>query len=512
MSVTELTAHARERPDHPAFVVPGLGARTYAELDDRSSRLAAHLVHARGLEPEAVVAILMDNVPEYAEACWAPLRSGLRVAPLNTHLHVDELGALLRAAAPGAILTDAANAERVDPALRLVAGEELDAVLAGTHRLPDAEERAGARLVYSSGTTGLPKAMREPLPPAAENPDAPLPPPRLGPLMARLGVDQDAVVLSPGPAYHSAPYGFTSTTQRLGGTAVITAGRFDPEACLRQVAELRVTHLHLVPTMLVRLLRLPKDVRATLTGTAASTLRAIVLGGAPCPPLVKAQALDLFGPIVHEYYGASEGYGQTYVSPREALQRPGTIGRLVKGTVHVTGEDGAEIPPGEVGRIWFAGTPQVTYDSDDEKTQAARDPRGWSRVGDLGRVDDDGYLYLAGREGLTVITGGVNVHPQEVEDVLVAHPAVEDAGAFGVPDEEYGELLVALVTPSATGARAAADGTLPDVLREHCRAQLSRHKCPRAIVVTGSVPRSPAGKLRVKDAQAQYQEVHACPK
>lgn len=515
MSATELTAHAASRPGHPAFVVPGRATRTYSELDDRSSRLAAVLRNA-GLQPDDVVAVVMNNVVEFAEAVWAPLRSGLRVAPLNTHQLPAELGALLRAAKPAAILTDPSTAELaaaaldgtgVDPRVALTAGPELDAALAQADRLPDADERPGARLVYSSGTTGLPKAIREPLPEHA--PGTPLPPPRLASLMARLGIGEDAVVLSPGPAYHSAPFGFMATTQRLGGTALSAAERFDPRTCLQQVEAYGVTHLHLVPTMLVRLLRLPAAERAAFAEGAGSRLRAVVLGGAPCAPQIKADAMSWLGQIVHEYYGASEGYGQTSVSPQEAMTRPGTVGRLVTGRIEVTDADGAAVPPGTIGRVWFSGTPQVTYDGDPQRTAQARDARGWSTVGDVGHVDSGGYLYLAGRDGDLVITGGVNIHPQEVEDVLVAHPGVEDAGAFGVPDDEYGELLVALVRPSELGATESVSA-LTTTLQAWCRERLSRHKCPRSIVVCGSIPRSPAGKLRVTDARIQYQEVLAC--
>ncbi|WP_354700589.1 Bile acid-coenzyme A ligase [Paraconexibacter sp. AEG42_29] len=499
MSATELTRHARERPGHPAFVVAGGdgGTRTYAELEDRSSRLASVLLGA-GLQPDDVVAVVMDNRVEFAEAMWAPLRSGLRVAALNTHLHPAELQALLRAAAPRAIITDRPptgaehpscppHAGRMDvrpsrPLLRISVGSQLESLLAAAARLDPAHERAGARIAYSSGTTGLPKAIAEPLPDRAGDGDA-LPPPRLAPLMELLGIGADSVVLSPGPCYHSAPFGFTSTTQRLGGTAVTSADRFDPQACLDAVREHGVTHLHLVPTMLVRLLRLPQDARAAFA--AASPLQAVVLGGGACAPQVKADALEWLGPIVHEYYGASEGYGQTYASPLDAVAHPGTIGRPVSGTIAVTDPaDGSDAPVGVTGRITF----------------------GRGGFGDLGHLDEDGFLYLDGRESQVVISGGVNVHPQEVEDRLLAHAAVLDAAVFGVPDDEYGERLVALVHLVAdTDAH-----DLPAELAAHCREQLAGFKCPRTILLTDSIPRSAAGKLRVSDARIHYQEVLAC--
>lgn len=470
MGATELTRHAAERPEQLAWVVADgaatAGARTYAELDERSSRLAAAL-RARGLRDDDLVAVLLENVVQYAEVVWAALRSGLRVAPMNVHLTADELYRLLGAAAPAHLVRSVS---------------EIEALLAAApDRLPEDDESPGARLTYSSGTTGLPKALPEPRP-DPPGPGAPLPPPRLQPLMDLLGIGGASVVLSPGPCYHAAPLGFSFTTMRLGGTAMTCAGRFDAQRTLDAVVAHGVTHLHLVPTMLVRMLRLPNPSRTAFARAAAGTLQAVVLGGAPCAPATKAAALDWLGEIVHEYYGASEGIGQTHASPQDARLAPGTVGRPVRGAVRIVDPaTGDPAPVGAAGRVVF--------------------DRG--TAGDLGHLDAHGLLHLDGREGQTVITGGVNVHPQEAEDALLAHPAVLDAGVFGVEDEEYGERLVALVQlidPPPAGADAAA-------LAAHCRTTLSGPKVPRTIIVTGSVPRSPAGKLLVRAARAHLQEI-----
>ena len=496
----EITEHAIARPGHPAFGVAGGEYRSYAEVDDRSAALADALYY-RGVRPGDVLALVLGNVVEWAEVAWAGLRSGLLVAALNHHLRPHELGELLVTAEPTAVVVSAECADLVDAALngrdisllRVAvgggSGEDLETLLVNTPAIAHHEARPGARITYTSGTTGIPKAIREPFP------EGELAPIRLAPLMSRLGIGADSVVLSPAPCYHSAPFGFATTTQRLGGTA-LTMSRFDVRSCAAAVTQDEVTHLHLVPTMLYRLLRAP-DVTAQLTTGA---LEAIVLGGAPCAPELKAEAQDRLGAIVHEYYGASEGYGQTHVSPAEALARPGTVGRAVGGGLHITDRDGRELSPGEVGRVWFSGTAPVTYAGDRERTAAARDPRGWSTVGDLGYLDEEEFLFLVGRESQVVISGGVNIHPQEVEHALQSHPAVCDAAVFGVPDPEWGESLVALVVPNELNA----DEVLLDQLRAHCQARLARAKCPREMRLALGIPRSPAGKVLVAEARTTF--------
>jgi long-chain acyl-CoA synthetase len=507
----DLPRIAALRPDHDAFGIAGESARrTFGDLDDRSRRLAAALAGDHGLRPGDVVAVVLENVLEWADVVWAGLRSGLFVAPLSHHLPPDGLRRVLGVAQPSAIVVSAGCADLVDAALggsaglrtsgdgaipRIAVGggpgRDLEDVIAGAPDTP-APERAGARIVYTSGTTGPPKAIREQLPDG----DAPL---RLGPLMTAVGIDRDAVVLSPGPAYHSAPFGFTTSVQRLGGTA-LSMRRFDVEGVVRAVEREGVSHLQLVPTMLHRILR-HDDGSAVERLASTGALRGIVLGGGACAAGLKTEALERLGPIVHEYYGASEGLGQTYVGPADAAARPGTVGRPVAGSVHVTGPDGTELPAGEVGRVWFASGRDVTYEGDEHATAAARDPRGWSTVGDLGHVDGDGFLFLDGRESQVVVTGGVNVHPQHAEDALVAHPAVADATAFGVPDDEWGERLVAIVRPVDPSAGGDLVATLRDHLREAIATPAAR---PRELRLVDEVPRAAGGKVDVPAARAAF--------
>ncbi|WP_026909934.1 AMP-binding protein [Patulibacter minatonensis] len=509
----DLPRIAALRPAHDAFGIAGASPRrTFGDLDERSRRLAASLA-GLGVGPGDVVAVLLENVLEWADVVWAGLRSGLLVAPLSHHLPPEGLRRVLTIADPAAVVVSAGCAELADAALagglprsdgdgprvplRIAVGGgpglPLEDLIAGAPATP-APERAGARIVYTSGTTGPPKAIREQLPDG----DAPL---RLGPLMTAVGIDRDAVVLSPGPAYHSAPFGFTTSVQRLGGTA-LSMRRFDVDGVVRAVEDEAVSHLQLVPTMLHRILRDPSAVDRL---RASGGLRGIVLGGGACAAGLKAEALDRLGPIVHEYYGASEGLGQTYVGPADAAARPGTVGRPVKGSVHVTGPDGTELAAGAIGRVWFGGGRDVTYEGDDAATAAARDPRGWSTVGDLGHLDEDGFLYLDGRESQVVVTGGVNVHPQHAEDALLAHPRVADATAFGVPDDEWGERLVAILRPVDGDA-----GDLVADLREHLRAELAQPAArPRELRIVAEVPRAAGGKVDVPAARAAFADARA---
>ncbi len=490
--------HAVTRPDHPALVMTDGPQLTYAELDRTSTQLA-RVLRDNGARPGDTLAIVMENRVEWATAIWAGMRTGMFVAPLNSHLKAQELAYILGDCEPVAVVTSAAREEEVRTALDdagtgtgVFVAEQLATALNAVDAAPLEHERLGARMLYSSGTTGRPKGIRQPLKdlhPA----DAP---PRLGGLMDRLGISPDTVLLSPAPNYHAAPFTFLLVVQNLGGT-VVSLPRFDAEHLLAAIDAHRVTHVQVVPTMLSRLLRLPAATRARYD---LGSLEVLVTSGAPCSRELKAAAMDWLGPVVHEYYGASEGYGQTHVSPAEALQRPGTVGRALKGTIHVTDAAGHELGHGEVGRIWFAGTDPVTYHRDDEKSRRARNDRGWSTVGDLGHVDADGYLYLAGRESHTIISGGVNVYPAEIEELLTTHPQVTDVAVIGIPDEDLGEAVHAVVQ-AGPGADTV---TLADELTALCRAHLAGFKRPRSFDFVEALPRTPTGKLRKDEVRRPY--------
>lgn len=471
---------------------------TYGQLDLRSRRLAGRLAGA-GVAVGSTVAIVMENDPAYFEAVWAAQRAGVYYVPVNWHLTAQEVDYLVTDSGAGAVLcspkllplVDVARTHLQPPALELVltseGGDPDDtAPPDGVPTGPSAPspEVDGAIMFYSSGTTGRPKGIRRPL--SGRPFGAPGFLDKL--LVERYGFGPDSVYLSPAPLYHAAPLGWSMAVHRIGGTVVVM-DHFDPEALLVAIEQYRVTHVQLVPTMMVRLLKLPAERRAAAD---LSSLQMVVHAAAPCPVEVKRQMLAWLGPIVHEYYAGSEGNGLCAIGPEEWLAHPGSVGRPLFGELHIVGDDGNELPPGEVGTIYFGGTPPFEYHNDPEKTRQAFDAHGWSTLGDLGYVDPDGYLYLSDRRTNLVISGGVNIYPREVEDVLVLHPAVADVAVLGEPHEELGQQVVAFVELADPDT---ASDELADALIEHCRAHLAQFKCPRRIVFDQDLPRTPTGKL-----------------
>jgi acyl-CoA synthetase (AMP-forming)/AMP-acid ligase II len=343
------------------------------------------------------------------------------------------------------------------------------------------DEHDGGWMFYSSGTTGRPKGILPPLPPAVLGAPSFL----TQMLTGLFGFSADTVYLSPAPLYHASPAGWTTGTHRLGGTVVVME-RFDPVELLAAVERHRVTHVQLVPTHMIRLLELPESVRR---GFDLSSLERVVHAAAPCPVDVKRACIDWLGPIVHEYYSGSEGAGFCTIGPEEWLAHPGSVGRSMTGAIHILGDDREELPMGEEGEVWFETSRTFAYHRDPEKTAAAWDPRGWSWLGDIGRVDDEGYLYLTDRASHMIISGGVNIYPREAEDVLVAHPAVADVAVVGTPDPDMGEQVTAFVQ-----LHDGAHATEPELV-EWCRARLSHFKCPREVRFVDQLPRLPTGKL-----------------
>ncbi|WP_255638187.1 AMP-binding protein [Amycolatopsis sp. DSM 110486] len=480
---------ARERPGARAYVMAPSGeSLTYAELEARSNQVA-HVLRERGIGPGGTLLLVLENRLEWPVLVAAGMRSGLYVTPVNWHLRSGELGPLLAEAvgdgASCAIVTSARCADVVAEALREVGKpalllsvdpggepEFLGDAVAGLPEAPIDGELLGARVLYSGGSTGRPKAFRQQL--LGVHPaDAPA---RHAGLAAKLELAADTVFLSPAPNYHAAPFTFQLITLSLGGT-VVCLDRFDAEGSLAAIAAHGVTHSQWVPTMLLRLLRLSPEARSRHD---LSSHRVAFTSGAPCPPEVKTAVMDWWGPILHEYYGASEGYGHTYVGPHDALAHPGTVGKPLSGSVHVTDDGGREVPAGTVGKVWFAPGGSAYRNAGDAGADLCS-------VGDLGSLDEDGFLYLVGREGHTIISGGVNVYPTEVEDTLLTHPAVADAAVIGLPDPEFGEGVTAVVEPA--GAVSGAE------LIEYCRERLAGFKAPRRVEFVVSLPRLPTGKL-----------------
>ncbi len=484
-----LAAWAQRRPDHPAVIMAASGAvRTYAELDDRSVRLA-RMLRSRGLRTGDHLAVLVGNEPLFFDAVWAAMRTGLFVTPINWHLAPAEAGYIVRDCDATALISSDLVADVVaalDPAdLAAVAlhlaGAEAEHAIAEAEPGPVDDEHEGGWMFYSSGTTGRPKGILPPRSPA------PLGAPSFLTMMlgGMFGFDADTTYLCPAPLYHAAPAGWSTGVHRLGGTTVVLEA-FDPIGLLEAIERYRVTHVQLVPTHMIRLLKLPEAQRARFD---LSSLQVVVHAAAPCPVEVKRAFLEWVGPIVHEYYSGSEGAGFCCIGPEDWLAHPGSVGRSMAGPIHVLGPDGDELPPGEEGEVWFETTRPFEYHKDPEKTASVWHERGWSWMGDIGRVDDDGFLYLTDRASHMIISGGVNIYPRETEDVLVMHPEVVDVAVLGTPDEEMGEQVTAFVQLE-DGATVT-----PDELVAFCRERLSHYKCPREVRVLDELPRLPTGKL-----------------
>jgi acyl-CoA synthetase (AMP-forming)/AMP-acid ligase II len=492
------SAFAATHPDKLAVVVPSTGeTRTYAELDAASNRIAA-MLRARGLTRGDVVAVVMPNEATWFDIVWGVTRSGMYLVPVNWHLTARETAYIVADCEAKALFASASLAETVaalgeaadNVPLRISVGgalpgfESLDDALCGQPDTASPDDAEGSWMFYSSGTTGQPKGIKPSLPTFALGGDNPF----VMLLSGLYGFDESVVYLSPAPLYHAAPAGWSTGTQRLGGTVVVM-DRFDPLEWLRLIEECKVTHTQVVPTHLVRLLKLAESTRKRYD---LSSLKMVVHAAAPCPPEVKRAAIDWLGLIVYEYYAASEGTGFCAIGPREWLDHPGSVGKSLLGAVHIVDEAGNELPVGEEGEIWFEAIHRFDYHGDPEKTARAFNDKGWNTIGDIGRLDDDGYVYLTDRVSNMIISGGVNIYPREAEDVLILHAAVEDVAVLGTPDEVMGEQVTAFVQ-----LRAGEVGTpqLADSLIEFCRERLSHFKCPREVRFVDSLPRLPNGKL-----------------
>ncbi len=494
--------HARSRPDHPAIVMAGSGETvTYAELDERSNRLA-QLWHARGLRRGDHVAILLENDPRWFDAVWAALRSGLYYTPVNFHLTAPEVAYIVEDCGARSVLTSAALADKVSDLnveIPLVLGGDIDGweryeqAVTGQPSTALEREPEGAGMFYSSGTTGRPKGILFPLPDRTVHDDHPL-----VTMKSPIGNTADSVYLSPAPMYHTAPVVTCTLAHRVGATTVVME-RWDPEACLAAIERYRCDRAQFVPTMFVRLLKLPPEVRDRYD---VSSLELVTHAAAPCPVEVKRQMMSWLGPIIWEYYAGSENVGSTLIGPEEWLAHPGSVGLPRFTTVHICDEEHRELPIGEIGNIWF-DTPGAAfeYHGDPAKTAASRSPEGWFNLGDVGYLDDDGYLYLTDRQSFTIISGGVNIYPQEAEDALVLHPAVADVAVFGVPNDDLGEEVkgvVQLLDPAAAGPDMEAE------LLAFCRERLAPFKCPRSIDFEAELPRQDTGKLYKRLLKDRY--------
>ncbi|MCL4134560.1 UNVERIFIED_CONTAM: hypothetical protein GTU68_041666 [Idotea baltica] len=504
---------AETTPDKAAAIMAGSGeVLTYKQLDDRSNQLA-QLLWAAGLRPGDHVSIFMENNLEYFECYWAAIRSGLYFTTINRYLQPDETTYILEDSNCKALFTSAKMAELMTGIPELAPNVEvLLSVGGGVDGFDDYEtmlaqypaerlerQPEGGTMLYSSGTTGRPKGIKRPLPDLEiDDPEG-----INGVTMLAsglFGATAEAVYLSPAPLYHSAPLGFNTSFQSLGATTIIME-RFDPLDAFKYLDEYKITHSQWVPTMFSRMLKLPPEQRQ---GYDWSSHKVAIHAAAPCPIEVKKQMFELWGPIIYEYYAGTELNGFVFCGPEDWLANPGTVGKSILGTIHICDEMGNELPNGEPGTIYFERDQMpFDYHNAPEKTKDSQHPENptWSSLGDVGYVNDEGFLFLTDRKAFMIIAGGVNIYPQEIEDCLIMHPKVADVAVFGVPNVDLGEEVKAVVQ--------AADGVEPndELAREllaYAAEHIAKFKVPRSMDFRDELPRLPTGKLYKRLLRDEY--------
>ena len=509
--------YAQLTPHKPAYTMADSGeVVTYRQLDERSNQFA-HLLRSVGLKAGDHIAVMLENHARFFEVCWGAQRAGIIFTAISTRLKLTEAAYIIENCAAQLLVTSQALASLAQGLLplmpkvqtRLMVGgavnaavvtgyESLEARLALQPTTPITGQTAGGDMLYSSGTTGKPKGVF--LPPdssdfAAGNSLTTI-------CSTYFGFGPSTVYLSPAPLYHAAPMRFCMNAMRLGASVVIME-HFEPEAFLAQLQKHQATHTQLVPTMFVRMLKLAPEVRATYD---VSSLKFAIHAAAPCPVPIKAQMIAWWGPVIWEYYAGTEGNGMTLVRSPEWLTHQGTVGKAVIGKLKICGVFGEELPAREIGNIFFAEGRPFEYHNDAAKTTESQNAQGWTTLGDVGYVDEEGYLYLTDRKSYMIISGGVNIYPQEIENLLVTHPKVLDAAVLGVPSEDLGEAVKAVVEPRNMSEAGPA---LEAELIAFCREHLADFKCPRSVDFTPELPRHPTGKLYKRLLRDKYWAGHS---
>jgi len=498
---------AQLKPDSKAIINSATGKSiTWRQLNDRSNQIA-QLLRSRDLGRGDHIALLMQNHLDYLIIAWAAFRSGLYITCINRYLTADEAAYIINDSGAQALFTSA----------ELPIHEQVTALTPDCHHRfchepaqgyehypplleqcpiqPLAEEPCGDSMLYSSGTTGRPMGIKRPL--NDRNVSEGIPGvERANPY----GIDEHTHYLSPAPLYHAAPFGYCMRTLALGGS-VIMMERFDAQQALACIEKYTITHSQWVPTMFVRMLKLPEEIRRRYD---LSRHQVAVHAAAPCPVEVKHQMMDWWGPILWEYYAGTERSGSTVISPQDWLAHPGSVGRASNGTLHICDEEGKELRVGESGQIYFEQAQRpFEYHNAPDKTSSASHPHhaNWTTLGDVGYVDEEGFLYLTDRKSFMIISGGVNIYPREIEDALILHDKVQDVAAFGIPNEEFGEEVKAVVEPVGG---VSADQALADELTAFAREKLAAYKVPRSIDFTEELPRLPTGKLYKQGLRERY--------
>lgn len=499
-------------PDKAAIIMGSTGeVITYRQLDEAAIRLS-NVLRDAGLNPGDHVALCLENNPRYLEILWGCHYAGLIYTACSSRLTSAELTYILNDCAAKAFITSHYKADQAldiidtipDVHLRLMLDGIIDGydsfeqTIAAASVTPLTDMVDGTDMLYSSGTTGMPKGIAKPLPMSPIGTSV-----GLGMLTVMLfGFNENTMYLSPAPLYHAAPLRFNMTVHTLGATTIVMEN-FDAEEFLLLTQKYKVTQTQVVPTMFIRMLKLEPDVRSQYD---CSTITHAVHAAAPCPIETKRKMIEWWGPVIHEYYAGTEGNGFVYCNSEQWLAHPGTVGTAIQGIVHICDDEGNEVANGESGTIFFENGGIFEYHNDKEKTKASRDPlgRGWSTLGDIGYQDADNYLYLTDRKAFMIISGGVNIYPQESENILINHPKVIDVAVFGVPNADFGEEVKGVVQPVTMPANEEEARLLSQELIVFCRSQLADIKCPRSIDFRTDLPRHPTGKLYKRLLKDEY--------
>jgi long-chain acyl-CoA synthetase len=503
--------HLERHGDKPAVIMAGSGwSQTLSELDASANRLS-RLFRSVGLQPGDHVALCLENHPRLLEILWGCEYAGLIYTAASSRLTIDELSYIVNDCGARVYITSAYKADQAgelnvttpDVELRLMLDgvingyESYEAAVASQSNEPLDSRLAGRDMLYSSGTTGRPKGV---LPAMTLEQLETRVTGVAGMLTTLFGLTDSSVYLSPAPLYHAAPLRFCLAAVSLGATVVVME-HFDPEWYLGCIEKYQATHTQVVPTMFIRLLKLPAEARAAHD---VSSLECVVHAAAPCPVPVKKQIIEWWGPVIHEYYAGTEGNGFTYCNSPMWIAHEGTVGMPIGCAIHILDDDGNELPQGEIGAVYFGGGAVFEYHNDPEKTAGSRHPNGWSTLGDVGYLDADNFLFLTDRKSFLIISGGVNVYPQEAENVLVTHPKVIDVAVFGVPNDDFGEEVKAVVQPVSMPVDESDATELAVELIRFCRTQLANVKCPRTIDFREQLPRHPTGKLYKRLLKDEY--------
>jgi len=500
---------AISHPDKAAVIMANTGETiTYKELDERSNQIAQYFRN-QGLQVGDHIAFLLENNDKFHALCWAAQRAGLYFTAISSRLSADEAAYIINDCGAELYITSHYKSDIAGTVISQIPNVKTSLMMDGTAEgygsfedaiasfptTPLADECEGADMLYSSGTTGKPKGVK---------------PTEIGTpidsednlynvLQNIYGFDATVLYLSPAPLYHAAPLRYNMRVQRFGGTVVVMEN-FDAEEYLRLLQKYKATHSQLVPTMFIRMLKLPHEVRLKYD---VSSMKLAIHAAAPCPVDVKRQMFEWWGPILHEYYGGTEGNGYCTTGPEEWLEHPGTVGKAVIGNLHIVGDNGDELPVGETGTIYFSDSKDFVYHNDPKRTAESYNDKGWSTLGDVGYMDEEGYLYLTDRKSFMIISGGVNIYPQEIEDLLISHPKVYDVAVFGVPNDDFGEEVKAVIQPVDM---VLAGDDFAQEITEFCKANISRIKCPKTVDFMEELPRHPTGKLYKRLLRDKYWE------